>query len=151
MSKLNPEKLSVEYRDGVNYVRPVVGRKYTLTHSDDTGELFLTIGQTYAYEKITEMRDEVLAEWRVFNGRELYLFVYVYVGDYGPVVNKKRDEIFRKELPLALEAILFGDRQFLWSHYDLTNAAVCIHFDSKDKKYNQFEYWGKVKDYLITV
>ena len=46
MSKLNPEKLSVEFRDGVTNTEPILGRRYTLTHSDITAELFLTIGLT---------------------------------------------------------------------------------------------------------
>lgn len=56
MSKLNPEKLSVEFRDGVTNTEPILGRRYTLTHSDITAELFLTIGLTYAYDKIDAMR-----------------------------------------------------------------------------------------------
>lgn len=40
MSKLNPEKLSVEFRDGVTGTEPILGRRYTLTHSDITAELF---------------------------------------------------------------------------------------------------------------
>ena len=63
MSKLNPEKLSVEFKDGVTSTEPILGRRYTLTHSDITAELFLTIGLTYAYDKIDAMRDEVLGEW----------------------------------------------------------------------------------------
>ena len=38
-----------------------------LTHSDITGELFLTIAAKYDYDKITDMRDEVLAEWIIVN------------------------------------------------------------------------------------
>jgi hypothetical protein len=60
MSKLNPEKLSVEFRQGVTPTEPIIPRRYTLTHSDITAELFLTIGSYYAYDKITAMRDEVL-------------------------------------------------------------------------------------------
>jgi len=43
MSEFNPEKLTVEYRDIVTATKPIIPRRYTLTHSDDTGELFLTI------------------------------------------------------------------------------------------------------------
>jgi hypothetical protein len=44
-------------------------RCYTLTHSDTTGELFLTIGPDFDRAQISGlytrlMRDEVLAEWR---------------------------------------------------------------------------------------
>ena len=63
MSKLNPEKLSVEFRIGVTAKDPVIPRRYTLTHSDITSELFLTIGLTYAFDKTSAARDEVLGEW----------------------------------------------------------------------------------------
>jgi len=48
MSKLNLEKLSVGFREGVTSTSPIVPRRYTLTHSDITAiaELFLTIGST---------------------------------------------------------------------------------------------------------
>lgn len=147
MGKLNPEKLYVEYRRGATPTEPVIGRKYTLTHSDITADLFLTIGPEYAYDKINEMRDEVLAEWRMHNGC-LFLYVYVYVdGQFGPVVSAIRNAIFRRELPLALEAIIYGDRKFFAAHPDLSNAPICIHFDSTNPEYNRFEYWGTPKDY----
>lgn len=40
MSKLNPEKLSVEFRVGVTFAELIIPRRYTLTHSDITAELF---------------------------------------------------------------------------------------------------------------
>lgn len=64
MSDFNPDKLSVEFRKGVTTTEPIIPRCYTLTHSDITAELFLTIGLTYAYDKIdNNMRDEVLGQW----------------------------------------------------------------------------------------
>jgi hypothetical protein len=146
MERLNPEKLYVEFRSGVTPTEPIIGRKYTLTHSDATAELFLTIGIEYAYDQITSMRDEVLAEWRIYNGN-LFLYVYVYVGNYGSAINAIRNTIFRRELPLALEAIIYGDRELFITQPQLNNAPIWIHFDSTDPNYNRFEYWGTVKDY----
>ncbi|WP_368505003.1 staygreen family protein [Alkalihalophilus sp. As8PL] len=146
MGRLDPEKLFVEYREGVTVTEPVIPRRYTLTHSDLTAELFLTIGSEYAYDQINTMRDEVLAEWRMQNG-SYFLYVYVYVGDYGPVTTVIRDEIFRRELPLALEAIIYGDQPFFEAHSELIDAPIWIYFDSTDTTYNKFEYWGTPKDY----
>jgi len=146
MSRLNPEKLSVEFRPPVTPTEPIIPRRYTLTHSDITAELFLTIGPQYAYDKINEMRDEVLAEWRPYNGY-YFLYVYVYVGNYGPVTNAIRNNIFRRELPLALEAIVYGDRQFYTMYPQLLNAPIYIYFDSADPNYNRYEYWGTPMDY----
>jgi hypothetical protein len=59
----DPEKLYVEFRSGATRTEPILGRKYTLTHSDISAELFLTVGLDFAYDKITSKRDELLAEW----------------------------------------------------------------------------------------
>ena len=48
MSNFNPNKLWINYRlSNLNQIQP---RRYTLTHSDETGELFLVIGSDFAYE-----------------------------------------------------------------------------------------------------
>ncbi|MBN9654745.1 staygreen family protein [Halobacillus sp. GSS1] len=147
MKRLDPDKLFVEFRPGVTKNTPLLGRKYTLTHSDITAELFLTLGLSYAYDKITQMRDEVLAEWRIENGRP-YLYIYVYVdGQYGSDQSAVRNAIFRSELPLALEAIRYGDRYFFEAYPELDHAPILIRFDSTDPRYNRYEYWGTPKDY----
>jgi hypothetical protein len=147
MERLNPDKLYVDFRTGVTMTEPVIGRKYTLTHSDITADLFLTIGLQFAYDKVNAMRDEVLAEWRTNNGFP-FLYVYVYVdGQIDPAVSAMRNAIFRRELPLALEAIRYGDRRFFTARPDLDNAPIWIHFDSTNPEYNRFESWGTPNDY----
>ena len=47
MRRLKPEKLHVQLANGTTPAGPVAGRRYTLTHSDATGDLFLTIGLDY--------------------------------------------------------------------------------------------------------
>ena len=147
MKRLNPDKLNVEFRPGVTMTEPLAGRRYTLTHSDITAELFLTIGPQFAYDKVNSMRDEVLAVWRS-NGGKPFLYVYVYVdGQFGSAVSAVRNAIFRRELPLALEAIRYGDRAFFIAHPGLDNAPIWIYFDSTNPEYNRFEYWGTPNDY----
>lgn len=149
MERLNPDKLYVEFTPGVTLTEPVIGRKYTLTHSDITANLFLTIGLQFAYDKINAIRDEVLAEWRTNNGFP-FLYVYVYVdGQFDPSVSAVRNEIFRRELPLALEAIRYGDRIFFLAQSQLDNSPILIRFDSKKTDYNRLEYWGTPKDYFF--
>lgn len=147
MEKLNPEKLTVEYRTGVSETDPVIGRKYTLTHSDTTAELFLTIGLDFAYDQVTKMRDEVLAEWWTDKGIPFLYGTVSVDGEMSSVFTSIRDTIFRKELPLALEAIVYGDRALLEKYPELENAEIWIYFDSVSPKYNKYEYWGRVKDY----
>lgn len=69
MGRLRPEKLHVTFAPGTQIEGPTVPRCCTLTHSDMTGDLFLTIGSTYDEQQISGlytrlMRDEVLAEWQ---------------------------------------------------------------------------------------
>ncbi|WP_253724370.1 staygreen family protein [Sporosarcina sp. HYO08] len=112
-------------------------------HSDVTGELFLTTGMNYAWEKTNPTRDEVLAEWKA--NRDSYLFyVYLYVnpGQFTPSVTAKRNEVFRRELPLALQAIRYGDRAFFEAHPQLEQAPIIVTFISADPQFARQEYWG---------
>lgn len=149
MSKLNPEKLSVEFREGVTATKPIIPRHYTLTHSDRTAQLFLTIGLKYAYDKTTSMRDEVLGEW--IKRREKYLFhVYLYVGQSpNLMVLTMRNKIFRRELPLALEAIRYGDKAFFDAHPKLGLSPIIVYFMSSSSIFSKTEIWGTFSDYTI--
>ena len=93
----------------------------------------------FAYDKVNAIRDEVLSEWRTNNGFP-FLYVYIYVdGQFDPAVSAVRNAIFRRELPLALEAIRYGDGMFFTVHPELGNAPIWIHFDSTTPEYNRFE------------
>lgn len=150
MSKLDPKKLSVDFRKGVTPTEPIIPRRYTLTHSDITAELFLTIGLKYAYDKINFMRDEVLGEW-VKIKEKYFFYVYLYVdGKFGPSVTAVRNAIFRRELPLALEAIRYGDKSFFSAHPKLDTTPIIVYFNSINPYFNKIENWGTFSDYDIT-
>ncbi len=149
MKKLNPDKLQIEYRIGVTPTQPVIGRKYTLTHSDMTAELFLTIALEYAYDKIGPIRDEVLAEFKFHQCRDVF-HVYCYVGgcdDYQ--MAKLRYQIFKKELPLALQAIRYGDAAFFACHPSLDYCPVLVYFDSFYPDLNMVEPFGTLSQYRL--
>lgn len=143
LSTFYPEKLSVEYMDGATATEPLIPRRYTLTHSDVTGKLFLNIGNKYAWDKINPMRDEVLGEWKQY-GSSLCFCVYLYVdqGEYPPSVSAKRNGIFRRELPLALTAIRYGDRILFNTYPYLDQAPIFIHFMSAYPQFARQENWG---------
>lgn len=144
MNKFNPEKLSVQYRNGVTSLQPVIPRRCTLSHSDDTGDLFLTIGSEYAWDKVNpQMRDEVLAEWCMY-GSHLYFYVYLYIdqGEYDQKSSAKRAETFRRELPLALSAIRYGDQLLINQYPYLDHAMIIIHFISVYPQCTRQENWG---------
>lgn len=150
LPKLKPEKLFVEYRQGITKKEPIFNRYYTLTHSDETGELFLTIGSMYAFDKVNSMRDEVLGQWIKYND-EYFFYIYLLIdgGEIPPSKAEIRDKIFRKELPLALEAIRYGDRELFKANKELDNAHIIVFFSSSMQEYNNIEKWGKLSDYNL--
>ncbi|WP_128894495.1 staygreen family protein [Longirhabdus pacifica] len=151
MSTFDPNKLSVTYFNGVTKDKPVFQRYYTLTHSDETGELFLDIGPTYRTEQIdAQMRDEVLGYWVMKKGC-LFFHGYVYVsgGEFNKEVSKIRYDVFRRELPLALTAIRYGDQHLFDLYPQLDEATICMHFQSVYPEYHGVQCWGKFKDYNV--
>lgn len=150
MSRLDPEKLTVELKKGVTETEPIIPRRYTLTHSDITADLYLTIGPDYAFEKVNAMRDEVLGEW-ISDGDRFRYHVYLHVdGQFGPITDSIRNEIFRRELPLALEAIRYGDEKFFEAYPELDQSPIIVYFLSDNLASNKAEYWGTFSIYDIT-
>ena len=151
MSKFKPEKLTVEYRNGVTAREPVIPRKHTLTHSDSTGELFLTIGTQYAWDKVDmELRDEVIGGWKN-NSNYFHYNVYLPIDKEGHDLNTaiRRNEVFRRELPLALTAIRYGDR-FLFDQYpSLDYFQIIVIFMSRHPQLVKQESWGTFSSYSI--
>ena len=152
MTRLNPEKLHVQFAAGVTAEGPLTPRRYTLTHSDTTGELFLTVGPEVDHKQISGwytrlMRDEVLAEWQDSeDGPALHLFCHVSGGlAFGGA--SMRYGIFQRELPLVLEAIRFGDRGLFETQPELDQAPIWIHFQSTNRHYHKTERWGTPADY----
>ncbi|MBX9138722.1 MULTISPECIES: staygreen family protein [unclassified Clostridium] len=151
MSKFQPEKLNVSYKDKISINSSLIPRKYTLTHSDESGELFLSIGSKYDLDQIDyNNRDEVLGSWEKDN--EYYLLITVEVDKGEDLSNTiRRDKIFRQELPLALMAIIYGDNLLLENNKELYEAPIRVKFNSKINEYNMLEEWGKVRDYKYNV
>lgn len=147
MTKFQPNKLNVSYKDEIGTKNFLFPRKYTLTHSDEDGELFLSIGKSYDLDQINyNVRDEVLGSWEKDDKDYLLITLEVDNGDaIGNTIN--RDRIFRQELTLALMAIIYGDNLFLENNKELYEAPIRVKFNSKFSEYDTLEDWGKVKNY----
>lgn len=150
MSVFIPSKLTTTYDAPATPFRPVEGRKYTLTHSDTTGQLFLSIGCAYNYGAINyQFRDEVLAEWVPKLGEfSLCGRVYVSGGEFDENYAKVRYMIFQKELNLALKGIVYGDQAFFNNYPWLLDAPIYIHFESIYPPFHQVAYYGTPRHYL---
>jgi hypothetical protein len=154
VDQLDSDKLHVYQRRGANPPDLSVPRRYTLTHSDLTGELFLTIGTEYDINRIYHiytrlMRDEVLACWKEDEGGPI-LHVYCHVSG-GLIVGtaKWRYGIFQYHLPMVLQAFRYGDQPLFETHPDLDQAPVQVHFHAREAKYNRIEDWGTLAHYVI--
>lgn len=150
MGHFNPDKRFVCYRDGITSTEPVMPRRHTLTHSDSTGALFLTIGLEYAGDKVNSIRDEVLGKWRLDGGSLIYaVSVYIDQGEYNQSVSARRYETFRRELPLAFTAIRYGDRYLFDVYPELDRTPVIVNFVSSYPLFARQESWGAFRDYSI--
>ena len=152
MSQLNPHKLHVSFKEGVTHEEPLIPRTYTLTHSDSTGDLFLTVAQQYNLPQISGwytrfMRDEVLAHWDVEEGLPC-LHVHCHVsGGFILGTAGWRESIFRRHMSMVLESFRYGDRKLFAAHPKLDTAKILIHFHRARSRQDKIEDWGQPKDY----
>ena len=152
MKRLNPDKLHVTYLSDTTQDKLILPRRYTLTHSDRTGELFLSTGIQYNTKQVSRlytrlMRDEVLAEF-LNNGEGFMFRVYCHIsGGFIIGTAKWRYSILQSELPLVLEAIGYGDRTLFEQNPELENSTLHIDFQSNDKRFNKVENWGTMLKY----
>jgi hypothetical protein len=153
MTQLKTSRLRIQFIDGANETGVLRPRAYTLTHSDVTGELFLSIGKEINFPQIEgiytrHMRDEVLAEWELSKPATLQVFCHVSGGlVFGTA--RMRYSIFRYHMPMVLEAFCYGDRILLKEYPELAKGRVVVHFISRQKRYNQDEAWGVLEDYQV--
>ena len=145
----NPQKLHIH-----NCASGMAERRYTLTHSDTTGELFLTIAAEYDPGQVSGwytrlMRDEVLGEW-LFEGRQPSLHIHCHVSG-GVLFGTAgyRYGIFKGHLPLVLQVICSADKGFLIENPALLDAPIFVHFHSRSLAYNKMENYGIARDYLV--
>ena len=148
MNEFNPLNVFVQYRENIRPIQPVLGRKYTITHSDKSGDLFVAISNEYAKDRIGPMRDEVLIEWKR-RKREYVLEGSALVDINQSEVNSKiRNEIFLREMPLILKSLRYADR-FLFETYPiLDSSTVFINFDSNNPEFNKNYNFGAIGNYI---
>lgn len=155
VSHLNPSKLHVTRSSKTPLDQWQMPRRYTLTHSDRTGDLFLTIGQSYNKPQISGwytkiMRDEVLAEWLEEADGQPALHIYCHVSG-GLIVGSAswRYGIFQQHLRQVIEAFRYGDRRLFSINPELDQAQIIVHFQAKEKAYRLVENWGRMGQYVV--
>ena len=147
MRELNPKKVFAQYRDIMKPYEPVMGRKYTITHSDTSAELFVFVAENYAEDQITRMRDEVMVAWEQ-NKKGLALIGSVIVDGKDVIGNSYiRNNIFYNEMPTALQALRQADRFLFDKEPNLNNTPVFIHFFSSNPAYDKTYNFGVIGIY----
>jgi hypothetical protein len=147
VKELNSQKVFVQYRDIMGPYGPVMGRLYTITHSDTTAELFVFVASNYADDQITKMRDEVRIAWEVYK-EEIALIGSVIVDGNGVIGDASiRNKIFYNEMPTALQALRQADRFLFEKEPDLDNTPVLIQFISNNPEYNKTYDFGAIGIY----
>lgn len=145
----NPDNLETTFIEPVTPYNPIENRKYTLTHSDDTKMLFLTVANKYNYEEINQkLRDELLGTWKKHENSYALIF-YAYVGEENILNSLVKYKSFKYHMELAIKAVMFGDREFLKKNPDLMNCPVFVKFDSSISSFDNYEFYGFVKDYVL--
>ncbi|KAG6606134.1 Protein STAY-GREEN-like, chloroplastic, partial [Cucurbita argyrosperma subsp. sororia] len=128
-------------------------RTYTLTHSDITSKLTLAISQTINNSQLQGwynwlQRDEVVGEWKKVKGKmSLHVHCHISGGHFLlDLCANLRYFIFRKELPVVLNAFVHGDVDLFNNYPELQDALVWVYFHSKIPEFNKVECWGPLKD-----
>ncbi|WP_312286310.1 staygreen family protein [Terrisporobacter sp.] len=148
--EFDPSKLETTFIPPMTPLGPIEGRKYTLTHSDTTGMLFLDIGPEYNYSAINEeMRDELLGKYKRYGYNSYILIFYAYVGDSDYFAASMKYGAFKYHLPFALQAIFYGDKELLNENDFLLDTPIYVKFDSEIAIFDNYENYGYIRDYIL--
>lgn len=152
MKKLTSQsQLFISFDEGVTDTKPLIGRKYTITHSDTKGDVYIRISDRFYVEVYDSlytriMRDEVLAEWKT--GPELHIYLHVS-GGLIVGTDSWREKIFRKHLSDVIEDIRYADDKLFRKYNYLDNCDVYVHFISHRDRFDRIERFGKLKEYRV--
>lgn len=148
--EFNPNKLETTFVEPMTPYGPIEGRKYTLTHSDETGMIFLDIAREYNYNMINEdLRDELLGRWNLIDDSFYTLIFYAYVGyiDYYTALEKYNS--FKYHMEIALQAVVYGDRELFNKYTNLLNSPIYVKFESSIPMFDGYEFFGNINDYVL--
>lgn len=147
MQEFSPNRVWLQYRNNISNCMPVMGRMYTMTHSDETADLFVVAGKRVATDRIEDLRDEVIFWWgKRKNCLVLYGEVLVEL-DRDRKNAEMRNQIFTREMPKAIAAVRVADQLFFEAHPELDNANVYIYYRSCFSQYNRVMDYGAIGTY----
>jgi hypothetical protein len=145
-------RLHVSFLDATRPDGPPAPRRYTLTHSDRTGHLFLAIGADYDRQALRALqvrleRDEVLGEWVVDDdGPRLDLHMMAQGGLPIFGTGRMRCGIFRRYRTMVLGAMRHADAALSAALPELDDAPVFARFHWRRGRVES-EPWGRWGEY----
>lgn len=123
------KQVTAEYRDNLD----LWNRKYTITHDDETGELCVTIGASFASDRYDSIRDEVILQWVDLDGAPTLVGKVLVSGEGITDENGLRKNIFYRELQGALTGVVQADEALFERQPKLLAAPVLIYFQEGDE------------------
>ena len=150
--EFNQDKLETTFVEPITPYGPIEGRKYTLTHSDETGMMFLDIANSFNYGVINkDLRDELLGAWKKYDDNTYKLFFYAFVGNADFFTSLVKYNEFKKYMNLAIQAVIYGDKDLFLKNSNLLNSPIYVKFDSSVPIFNDYENYGYVGDYMLSL
>ena len=121
------------------YPRSAVLRRYTVTHSDETGVLTTSVGSEYDQVQLRSLKQRLFRDCirgdlvKKSAGHELHMYAYV-AGKYliWPCPAAVRSYIFQRDINLVVESIVHADAGYLEAAQADTKVLLHLESDSQD-------------------
>ncbi|MGV3466886.1 MAG: staygreen family protein [Heyndrickxia sp.] len=151
MSEWTSETFSVNIAPPATAFYPLEGRKYTISQSEYTGNLFLSISNQFSNLVVDSNLLEILqAEWITFMGEyALKGKISINGSDNDRRLTQVRCMIFQKDLPELIRALVTADQQFFKNYPLLLDAPIIIHFDTTFPEFSGSFHLGSPRQYLM--
>lgn len=144
----NPLKSLLNYSSSNIMTKFCLPRKYTSTHSDETGEIFLAVDKKYykpylENEESQKVESQVIGKWVKKKNKYKILLKVVVSSEKNPNA-KLRYDIYQRELPHVLKTIALAESCTMKHDDNIKKAKIYVKFDSIDPKYQKVQYWGRL-------
>lgn len=151
-NRLRPLLTPITYDSSSTITKFQLPRKYTSTHSDETKEIYISIGATYnpillASEEAREVQSQVVGRWKCRNGKYQIHFTVLVSTEKNPYPFF-RNLIFCQELGVVLEGFAFAETALLKLYPSLAQTKIYVHFKSINPAYERVEYWHRLGSWV---
>ncbi|WMJ81790.1 staygreen family protein [Clostridium sp. MB40-C1] len=131
----------------INNIQDPLKRKYTLTHSDETGIRYLFINNKFTEEKFDVLMDQVVGEWNLVNNKFIFKASCPLSCEASKYSADERYKIFKSHITRALKAIICGDKPYILANDYLTESKIYVFYMYSTENYI-VEDLGLVSEYL---